>query len=69
MNTHYPHCYDPINKPVIIKKWKEVRETKGDWPDIKEKKYQGTYVEYTYVNKKKKTVHVDEYCLLIEWLE
>lgn len=70
MKVHYPHCYDPKNKPVIIRKWVERRFTKCPILNskVKEKEYEGTFVEYTYVNKKKQTVHVPEMVLLVKWI-
>lgn len=70
-SVHYPHCYDPQNKPEIIRIWEEVRETKCPIEGYtgKEFKYLGKFVEYTFLNKKKKRVHVPEYCLLVTWLE
>lgn len=68
--VHYPHYADPKNKPVILRKWQEVRWTKCPivGSTVEEKQYRGTFVEYTYVNKKKKTVYVEELCILVEWL-
>lgn len=71
MQVHYPHYYDPKNKPEIIRIWEEVRYTKCPiiGADVQEKAYLGKFVEYTFINKKKKKVHVEEYCLLVTWLE
>lgn len=70
MNVHYPHCYDPKRSPEIIRIWKERRFTKCPiiGANVTEKEYEGTFVEYTYLNKKKKRVHVPEFVLLVTWL-
>lgn len=69
MNIHRPHCYDPKNRPEIIRIWKEDRQTKNPFLNstVEEKNYTGTFVEYYYVNKNKKRIHVPELCLLVEW--
>lgn len=69
--THYPHPYDPKNKARIIRKWRSLRKTKCPIVGFlgKEKQYVGQYVEYTFINKKGKTVHVPEYCMKVTWLE
>ncbi len=70
-NTHYPHCFDPANKTEIIRVWEEVRKTKSPISGYegKEFRYLGKFVEYYYINKKKKRVYVEEYCILVTWLE
>lgn len=70
MRTHYPHPYDPTNKGVIIREWVERRFTKCPivGSTAEEKEYEGTFLEYTFINKKKKLVHVPEYCLRVKWL-
>lgn len=70
MQVHYPHYTDPKNKPTIIRKWTERRFTKCPIPGAKvtEKEYEGTFVEYTFINKKKKLVHVPELVILVKWL-
>ncbi|AHY25084.1 hypothetical protein AVV36_gp122 [Pectobacterium bacteriophage PM2] len=69
MNIHYPHPYDPKNKSTILRVWKERRQTKcpNKSSNVTERWYTGTYVEYTYINKKKQTVYIEEYCILVEW--
>lgn len=71
MEVHHPHPYDPKNKGTIIRVWKERRFTKCPivGADVTEKEYEGTFIEYTFINKKKKLVHVPEYCILVKWLE
>lgn len=64
--AHYPHCFDPKNKPTIIRRWIEVRCTKCpvDWVDDSNNfEYIAEYVEYTFINKKGKLKHVPEMML------
>lgn len=70
MQIHYPHYTDPKNKPTVIRKWTERRTTKSPMANstVKEKEYEGTFVEYTFINKKKKLVHVPELVILVKWL-
>lgn len=70
MEPYYPHPYNPKNKAEIIRKWCEIRTTKCPivGVDVSVKSYRGTFVEYTFVNKNKKVIHVPEFCLLVEWL-
>ncbi len=70
MNIHYPHYTDPKNKPEIVRIWKERRFTKCPIAEanVTEKEYEGTFVEYYFINKKKKRVHVPELVILVKWL-
>lgn len=70
MKVHHPHCYDPKNKSEIVRIWKERRFTQCPivGADVTEKEYEGTFIEYYFINKKKKRVHVPEYTLLVTWL-
>lgn len=70
MQIHYPHYTDPKNKPTVIRKWTERRFTKNPikGSTVQEKEYLGTFVEYTYVNSKKKLVHVSELIVRVQWL-
>ncbi|UYM28764.1 hypothetical protein [Serratia phage vB_SspM_LC53] len=67
--AYYPHPFDPKNKSVIIRKWEERRRTKCpiDSPHDVDKWYIGTFIEYTFIDKKKHKQHVDEYCILVKW--
>lgn len=69
IKVHYPHPYDPIWRPEIIRVWTEQRKTHSpiEAGRIYDKTYVGTFCEYTYINKKKKKIHVDEFCLLVKW--
>lgn len=71
MGVHYPHYTDPKNKPGIVRTWKEVRSTKCPIKNsqVKEKLYEGTFVEYYFTNKKGKRVYVPELIILVKWLE
>lgn len=68
--AYYPHPYNPSNKSKIIREWTEERFTKCpiDNSTVSPIKYIGYYVEYEYVNKKGKKIHIPEYCLRVEWL-
>lgn len=66
--VYYPHCFDPKNKTEILRKWEEVRQSKCPITGNGGPKYKGTFVEYTFVNKRGKVVHVPEFIILVEWL-
>lgn len=70
MNIHYPHPYDPKNKAVIIRQWERICRTKCpiNSPHNVDKDYIGTFVEYTFIDKKGRKQHVEEYCLKVTWL-
>lgn len=67
---HYPHPYNPKNKTTIIRKWVETRTTKCpiNSPHNVNKLYEGTFIEYTFIDKNKSKKYVEEYCLHIRWL-
>lgn len=68
--THYPHPFVPKHKSEIHRQWKEIREAKCPIVGSKTSTYtyEGTFIEYTYINKKGKKVYVPEFCLLVKWL-
>ena len=68
--THHPHPFDPKNKPTIIRQWEETRTTKCPIksPHSVEKLYIGTFVEYKFIDKKKREHYIEEYCLRVQWL-
>lgn len=66
--VYRPHCFDPKNKPEIIRQYKEVRQSKCPITGRGGPSYEGTFVEYTFINKKGRKVHVPEYCILVRWL-
>ncbi|ARB05897.1 hypothetical protein fHeYen901_124 [Yersinia phage fHe-Yen9-01] len=69
MKVHYPHPFDPKWKAIIHRIWSETRFTKCPIKsDVEEKEYAGTFVEYTYIDKKKRKIYVEEYCLLVKWV-
>lgn len=71
MATHYPHPFDPANKAVIHRRWIEERVT--NCPILAaakyNKRYRAEFVEYTFINNKKREVYVPELALWIKWLE
>ncbi|AJD81925.1 hypothetical protein YenMTG1_115 [Yersinia phage vB_YenM_TG1] len=54
--THYPHPFVPKHKSEIHRQWKEIREAKCPIVGAKTSTYtyEGTFIEYTYINKKGK---------------
>ena len=68
--VYHIHPFDPKNKSVIHRIWEEIRWTKCPivGSKVQEKPYMGKFVEYTYINKKGKPVYVDEYLLLVKWI-
>ncbi|QIN97784.1 hypothetical protein PhiZZ30_113 [Serratia phage PhiZZ30] len=70
MNVHYPHPYDQKNKAVIIREWEEIRQTKCpiNTPHNVERRYLGRFMEYTFIDKKGRKKHVEEYCMQVTWL-
>lgn len=68
---HYPHPYDPKNKAVIHRIWKEKRKTYCPvaGANVKVHTYIGTFVEYTFKDKSKKDKYVEEFCLLVQWVD
>lgn len=71
MAAHYPHPFDPKNKAVIHRRWIEERTTKCPIPAAAKynKRYVAEFVEYTFINNKKKEVYVEELAIWIKWLE
>lgn len=69
--THYIHCFDPANKPKIIRRWIETRMTQCPIPAAAQynKRYTAEFVEYTFINNKGKEVYVEEMALWIKWEE
>lgn len=67
--SYYPHPFDPKNKATIIRRWEERRKTccPIKSPHNVDKWYVGTFVEYTFLDKKKREQYVPEYCLLVRW--
>lgn len=67
--TYYPHPFDPKNNSNIIRVWKERRKTKCPIksPHDVDKWYEGTFVEYRFIDKKKREQYVPEYCLCVKW--
>ncbi|BBC78174.1 Hypothetical protein KNT65_gp126 [Escherichia phage EcS1] len=69
MKIHYPHPFDPKNKATIIRQWQEVRKTRCPIiSKVQEKEYLGTFIEYNYIDKKKRTQHIEEFCLRVQWI-
>lgn len=68
--THYIHPFDPKNKANIHRRWIETRKTKCpiNSPHNVDRWYIGEYVEYTFIDKKKRVQYVEEYCLRVKWL-
>lgn len=68
--AHYPHPFDPKNQAKIIRQWTEKRSTKCpiNSPHNVDKFYMGTFIEYTFIDKKKREQYVEEFCLKVEWL-
>lgn len=65
MQVYHPHPFDPKNKPTILRRWVEERITKCPVVGTEDYnfRYLAEYVEYTYINKKGKKVHVPELAL------
>lgn len=70
MEVYQPHPFRPENKSTIHRIYDERCWTKCPIPDanVTEKEYIGTFVDYTFINKKGKPVYVERYCLVVKWV-